>query len=275
MVNEPSTAWRLVKLSYQSVFENLALEETLARSFAQSGSSPTIRLWRNPQAVILGRFQDAEAEADIELCRRNGIAIARRFSGGGAVYHDLGTLNLTLVTPPPVGVTLKEIHERNSLVILDLLQRLGLEGTFAPPNSIHVDGRKIAGSAAALGQHFALLHSSILVSTDLDALQRALAPSREFKQTSSIRSNWHAVTTLARILGRHVELEAIEQSLLQSCASVLNARVEKGGLLDEEERMSKRLHERKYSLRDWNWNRNCVERDLGGKSEGAHTTIAV
>lgn len=269
----PAT-WRLLEVSRPSAFANLAVEEALARSHV-GPSLPVIRMWRNPPAAIVGRFQEISAEVDVELCRKNNIAIARRFTGGGAVYHDLGNLNLTLVTQRPLGVPLREMHKKNSSIILDLLAHLGLEGVFVPPNSINVGQRKIAGAAAALGQSFALWHASILVSTDTLVLQHVLAPSRQLIQTSSIRSNWRPVTTLAEVLGGEIEVDNIQQELLKSCVRMVSPRIEKSGFLDTEERYSRSLYERKYSLPHWNLNRDWFEDELERKSEGTHTTIAV
>ena len=270
-----SRNWRVLEFSYPSVFQNLALEEALTRSCMLPTFCPIVRLWKNPPSVIVGRFQNVGDEVDVKWCEQNDIAIARRFTGGGTVFHDKGNLNLTLVTGHQEGITLSELHERNASIILDLLARLGAEGVLVRPNSIHVGGRKISGAAAALGQRFALWHASILISTDVLMLQRVLAPSRAIKETSSIRSNWHPVTTLAEVLHRSVDLEYVQRTLLLSCMSVLAAKLERSELFEDEKQYSKFLYERKYSSQDWNLHGNWKDEELEGKCGGAHTTIAV
>ena len=270
-----SESWRLLEFSYSSVFQNLALEQTLARACISPVFVPVVRLWRNPQAVVVGRFQDVDAEVDLEACRRNSIDIARRFTGGGAVFHDLGNLNLTIVIRRPSSTTLSRIHEGNSSVILDMLTRLGVKGVFAPPNSIHVNGRKISGAAAALGRDFILWHASILVSTDTVMLRQVLAPSQQIMKTSAIRSKRHPVTTLTEELSGPVDMKHVQRTLLLSCQSVLNAKFERSDLLDEEKQNSRLLYDKKYSSQDWNLHRYCEGEEWDRKRGGAHTTIAV
>lgn len=273
MVIEDPPRWRLLDLSYPTAFQNLALEEALARSSILPSFLPTVRLWRNPPAAIVGRFQDVNSEVDVEFCRQNDIAIGRRFTGGGAVFHDLGSLNLTIVTRRE-NTTIGELHERNSSILLDMLARFGVEGVLVPPNSILVNHRKISGAAAAVGNRYALWHASTLVSTDVPRVHRVLAPGRVAKETSSIRSKWHPVTSLTTILGRQVDIEFVKGALLLSCNSILGSKFERSGLREEEEQTAKLLLEQKYSSQDWNlrlhWN-DEIER----KREGAHTTIAV
>lgn len=225
--------------------------------------------------MIVGRFQDVTTEVDAEFCERNGIAIARRFTGGGAVFHDFGNLNVSLITRRSEGLSLIEIYERNSALIIDFLERNGVNGKLVPPNSIHVNGRKISGAAAAIGQCFVLWHASLLISTDTLKLQRALGPSLRFKRTSSIRSNWHPVTTLTEVMGRSVHTDDAEKALLESCKKMLGSRIVESELVDHEIRFLKWLYEKKYSLRDWNWNQSWVADALDRKGAGVHTTIAV
>lgn len=267
--------WRLLELSYPSVFQNLALEEALARACISPALVPVVRLWRNPRAVVVGRFQDVDMEVDVELCRRNSIDIARRFTGGGAVFHDLGNLNLTFVIRRPAGTTLSRLHGVYSSVILDMLTRLGVKGVFVPPNSIHVNGRKISGAAAALGKDFILWHASILVSTDTVMLRRVLAPSKQIMKTSTIRSKWHPVTALTEELSGPVDIEQVQRTLLLSCESVLNAKFERCGLFDEEKQDSRLLYNKKYSSQEWNLDRSWEGKELERKGGEAHTTIAV
>jgi len=267
------TEWRLIRLSHPSVFQNLALEEALARSSASTPFVPVIRLWRNPPSVIVGRFQDVAAEVDVDYCERSRIAIARRFTGGGAVFHDYGSLNITIVMPRSEPFSIKELYERNAALIIDVLAHRGVKGEFVPPNSIYVNAKKISGAAAAVSRSYVFWHASLLVSTDTLKLKHALAPSSGFKRTNSIRSRWHPVTTLTQTLGEPVD-DDLEEELLKSCSMMFGSRMEQSELLDHEIRQMEQLYEEKYSLRDWNWNQHW-SRGLGRKVERAHTTIAV
>ena len=77
-------------------YENLALEEHLFETLPEGAG--LFMLWQNTDAVIIGRYQNAAEEIDAAYVKENGIAVVRRMSGGGAVFHDLGGLNYTLIT---------------------------------------------------------------------------------------------------------------------------------------------------------------------------------
>lgn len=261
LVGGPTTSdrWRLLEQSYGSVFQNLAIEEALARSALSPTFRPTVRLWVNPQSVILGRFQKASTEVDISLCQQSGIQIARRFTGGGAVYQDEGNLNLTLVIQQGERPTQPGLSETASAIVLGALSGFGLKGSFLEPNSIMLGERKISGAAAASGNGFALWHGSLLVSTNVDTLESVLAPSRQKHMTHFVRSRWHPVTTLKAAVGRKVSVEEVRSKLIESAQEILGAKLEADRMRADEERWFTSLYTRKYSLPNWNNDGECEE----------------
>jgi len=72
---------------------NLAVEEAIPRVLGRGLTLNTIRFWRSPNTVVIGRSQILESEVDLDACIRHGICVVRRFTGGGAVYQDIGNLN--------------------------------------------------------------------------------------------------------------------------------------------------------------------------------------
>jgi len=265
LVSEPTASdhWRLLEQSYGTVFQNLAIEEALARSTLSPTFRPTIRLWVNPQSVILGRFQKASTEVDTSLCQQKGIEIARRFTGGGAVYQDEGNLNLTLVTQRVETHTQPRLNETASAIVLSALRSFGLKGSILAPSSIMLGERKISGGAAASGKGFALWHGSLLVSTNVDTLESVLAPSRQKRTTHYVHSRWHPVTTLEAALGRKVSVEEVQSKLTKSAQEILGAKLEADGLRVDEKRLFTSLYARKYSLPNWNNNGEYEENSSG------------
>jgi lipoate-protein ligase A len=250
--------WRLLDLSSESAFNNLALEETLARKAGSESFLPTVRFWTNAPAVVLGRFQEASSEVDLDLCELRKVQVARRFTGGGAVFQDKGTLNFTIVTEPCLRLSVGKLHETYSRLIISSLKGLGLNCSFSPPNSILVDGRKLCGAAAAFGNHFALWHGSILVSTDTELLEEVLAPSRRIASTRFVRSHWKAVTTIEAELGAKIGLREVRSQLLRSFASGFDAELGEEGLTPDEEDYW-RILSRKYSSVEWNLHGNALQ----------------
>ena len=99
---------KLIILDGKDPYRNLAIEEYL---FLNSDDD-VFMLWQNDRTVVIGKNQNAYAEVNTEFVLNNGIKIARRITGGGAVYHDLGN----------VTIPLSVLTEAVSLWILNRLQ---------------------------------------------------------------------------------------------------------------------------------------------------------
>ena len=266
---------RKIDCTYPSALLNLAVEETIARNFSTgSQTQPTVRLWVNPKSVILGRFQSVRSEVDLVQCHLNDVQIARRFTGGGAVFHDEGTLNFTITSARPES-SLLEFQEANLRLVLDALGNLGVRCSASSPNSILVEGRKICGAACAVGIDFGIWHCSVLVDTNVQLLESTLAPSRSKANSRFVRSKWQPVTTLSIALRRRVGVGEVMRTLESTIEERFGRNLEASGLSTEEEECLQVLYTQKYSLDEWN-----MEGERGfvyGKESGRanHTTIAV
>ena len=243
--------WRLLDFSCDSVYRNLATEEALIECCQSDIFRPTVRIWINQTAAIVGRYQDVALEVDEEYCLRNGIQIARRFTGGGTVYHDHGNLNLTILSEIR-DIDLQETRHRNLLIVQELLSQFGVESTVDSPNAILVHGKKISGASAAVRRDYVLWHASLLVSTRLESVARVLSPSRKPAYTNHVRSHWKPITNLVSSIGRHVEMHEAKKEIVIVAEKILGNRLERSTLTSCEERTAKRLHDQKYSGAEWN-----------------------
>ena len=84
---------RLLRLASQSPYFNLATEEYLLKN----SFDDICMLWQNAPSVIIGRYQNTLAEINVDFVNQNHITVARRLTGGGAVFHDLGNLNFSFI----------------------------------------------------------------------------------------------------------------------------------------------------------------------------------
>jgi len=259
--------WRLLEVDCDSVYRNLALEEALITSQTPAAETPKVRIWINPPAIVAGRFQDIHLEADTALCMRKGITIARRFTGGGTVYHDQGNLNVTMVSLEPI-IDLQTIQYRNITIMKETLLRMGVQSVITSPNSIIIRGRKIAGASLAVRRNLVLWHASLLVSTDLTTLNQVLSPSRETFPTNRVRSKWQPVTNLQTAVSRSVEIMEVKKEILSSIEEIYDIRLRKSQLSPSEESITTQLHDLKYATADWN-NEGIVS-----KESETHRTIA-
>ena len=148
---------------------NIALEESLRAKLVADGSRGYFLCGRNEPSVIVGRNQNALAELSLPAHQR-GVHVYRRTSGGGAVYHDEGNLNWCWVIRGGL-----EDRERLLGLVLKVLQTLGIAAKEGPRGGIYAGKKKIGGTACAAGKGVLLFHGTLLISTDLDELQSALA----------------------------------------------------------------------------------------------------
>lgn len=143
-------------------------------------------LWANDNVVVIGRNQDAYAECRIESLESDGGKLARRLSGGGAVYHDLGNLNFTFIAKS-ADFSL----DKNRAVILRALKSLGVNAVLTGRNDIEVDGFKVSGNAYYKHDGKEYHHGTMLISSTADKVAKYLTPaSTKFagKAVKSVKS---------------------------------------------------------------------------------------
>ena len=140
--------------------------------FMKQETDSVFMLWQDTPSVVIGKHQRLRSEVDQEWAEREQVHVARRFSGGGAVYHDLGNVNLTFIETTPRLPEFVTYLQRT----LDFLNSMGLMATGGERLGIYLNGLKISGSAQCLYKDRVLYHCTLLYDTDLTALHQALNP---------------------------------------------------------------------------------------------------
>lgn len=165
---------------------NLATEETMFKEYLDSrgGAAATLFLWRNEPTVVIGAHQNAYRECALKKMEEDGVILTRRRTGGGAVYHDLGNTNFTLLTRPRA----RDEIERNMRVVTRALAHFGVEAKVSGRNDITVGGRKVSGCAFRKAGAAALQHGTLLLNADMGALARYLTPSKLKLQSKGVKS---------------------------------------------------------------------------------------
>ncbi len=143
-------------------------------------------LWRNSETVVIGRYQNPWSECNLEKMKAEGVKLARRQSGGGAVFHDKENLNFTFLS----GIDDYD-KDKNFQIIKDALKSFGIDADVSGRNDMTVEGKKISGSAFRLTKDRAFHHGTLLVNVDLGRLKNYLNPDPlklESKGIKSVRS---------------------------------------------------------------------------------------
>ncbi len=230
---------------------NLAAEEYLL----DNARDDVFMLWRNEPSVIIGAYQNAYAEVDLQYVKQNSIKVVRRITGGGAVFHDLGNVNYTYIFH---GVDGDIDFVKYTRPMIECLAGMGLEARLDGRNDIVADGRKISGNAQCKrpiknGGYSLLHHGTLLFSADMSSLGAALNVrdiKLEDKGIKSVRSRVANIVDLPDYTGPKNVIDFI----MQIFANVS----ESGAVPLERNEVAEieALAARKYRTWEWNFGRS-------------------
>ncbi len=190
---------------------NLALEEYVLRRL--DPDQDYLILWQNRPAVIVGRFQNTAEEVNQPYVDAHGVAVVRRLSGGGAVYHDLGNLNFTFIVRREVGGF--NDFGRFTLPVLETLRSFGVPAERSSRNDLTIEGQKFSGNAQYVSGTRLLHHGTILFDSDLDAVASVLHVQPDKIESHGIKSVRARVTNVRPYLPDSVNLAAFVERLAE------------------------------------------------------------
>lgn len=222
-------------------YYNLSLEEYLLNNVEED--EVILYLWQNANTVVIGRNQNPWKECKCKELELNNGKIARRLSGGGAVYHDLGNLNFTFVASEALYNLEKQLK-----VILKAAQKEGINAQFSGRNDIEVNGKKFSGNAFYFTKTSAYHHGAILIDTDISKLGSYLQVSKEKIQSKGIDSVQARVVNL-KSLRETITVESFKMRLKESFKEIYGGNPEEY-ILNEEIFKLNELYN-KYS--SWEW----------------------
>lgn len=218
---------------------NMAFDEFTLESLPVD--EPVFYLWQNAPSVIIGLNQSAYSEVNLPFLESRGIALARRVTGGGAVYHDLGNLNYSIVGPT---ATMENAYG----IMADALRRLGLPAERSGRNDILVEGRKCSGYAKRLSRSRMMIHGTLMWDINLEDLTQALAVPGSKLEAAGVASVRSRVANLRSYLPQFRDIGAFRDAL----QDILSAGDDTIGLSPEDLETVGKMADEKF--RTWQWN---------------------
>ena len=202
-------------------------------------------LWQNAPSVIIGLNQSVYAEVNLPYIEEHGILVARRVTGGGAVYHDLGNLNYSLAGP---ACEVENCYD----LMADTLRRLGIPAERTGRNDIMVNGRKCSGWAKRLSKDRMMIHGTLMWDVDLKALTEALAVPGSKLQAAGIASVQSRVCNLQGLLPQFKDINSFKAALHQTLAGE-DPEIR---LTDTQKAQVTELKHKKFGTWDWIYGRS-------------------
>lgn len=226
---------------------NLALEEYLLRH-VQNGSD-ILLFYINEPSIIIGRHQNILEEINSDYVQEHTIHVVRRLSGGGAVYHDLGNLNFSFLTPYHKD-ELQNLKKFTQPVV-NALQKMGLDAALNSRNDILLNGYKISGNAQYITGQRMVSHGTLLFNSDLSGVNEALKVKTNAISSKGIKSTRSQVANIAEYLKEPMDITTFRSRLLQDLFDS-DGEIEQYHLNSVDWQAVHALADERY--RNWEWN---------------------
>ena len=237
---------KYINIDYSVPFYNFALEEYL---LTEAPKDDYVFFYIHIPSIIVGKFQNTIEEVNKDFVDSENIIVARRLSGGGAVYHDSGNLNFSFVH----AAGKNDVHNfaKFTQPVIGALNNLGINAMLSGRNDIVVDDKKISGNAQCYKNNRLLHHGTLLYNADMNYLIRALKVKDLKIQSKGIKSVRSRVTNLIDYMDTPMDIYAFKNHLLDFLRQTGN--IEEMVLDDD---VIKRIEKRAlshFSTWDWNW----------------------
>ena len=254
--------WRLLKLEVGDAFTNMAIDEAILTARIAGKVPNTLRFYRwKPAAVSLGRFQNLFSEVHVENCRKRGVDIVRRITGGGTVYHDYdGEITYSVVVDgKDLGCADMDIISAYRTICKGLIEAVRILGTTAEFNpldtkqcpSITIRRKKISGSAQSYKKGILLQHGTLLVDINHKKMFTFLKVPWAKTLMDVLEVSKKKLTSAKQELESRMSIEAAYQALVTGFKKALRIQLVEEELTSYERKLAERLRRKKFSSDDW------------------------
>jgi lipoate-protein ligase A len=203
----------------------------------------TLRFQRFEPCVLIGRSQEIAAEVRLDRCGERSIALARRLTGGGAVYMDAGVLSWQIVAGRKrLGIGLAEVAGKICSAVAAGLSMLGATAEFSPPNAIVAAGRKLGGASGYFEGATLVHEGTVLVDVDFREMFEILRRPGVENAADLARH----LTSLTELLGEAPPLSAVKSAIATAVASELNLSISSETSTQREKKLAAEFHDAEF-----------------------------
>lgn len=235
----------LINNTSTNAYFNLAMEEY----FLKNTTEDIFMLWRNENAIIVGKNQNTLSEINYEYVKENNIKVVRRQSGGGAVFHDLGNINFTFISCNNNSFS---DFKRFTMPIIEALKTLNIQAEFSGRNDLLINNQKFSGNAQYNYKNKVMHHGTLLFSSQINDLSSALKVKPSKFEGKGIKSVKSRVTNISNHLENNMTVSEFKEYLM----NFINNKDEHNqfyNLSDYDISEINKLVDEKYSTWEWNF----------------------
>jgi len=237
---------RCIISDHTDPYFNLAAEEVLLKD----RNEDYFLMYRNTPSIVVGKHQNTMAEINLPYVQKMGIKVARRISGGGTVYHDQGNLVFSFITSGKEGELVD--YRRYTRPVIEAMKKAGLEVTLGKRNEILLEGMKISGTASHVYKLRALHHGTLLFSSRMKQLERALKVNPGNFEDRAVKSIRSKVTNISSHLVYKMDVADFQKMIYNHILYTMDGATPyrfSGKDLDD----IGKLRDAKFSTWDWNF----------------------
>jgi len=245
----------------------MAIDEAILRTRIENLVPNTLRFYRwKPSAVSIGKFQKIENEVHLDNCKKYGVDVVRRITGGGTVHHDAEdeiTYSVVASKEDLEARDITDVYAKIYAGVSEALKILGINADFSLgkaktcPN-LTVKGKKISGSAQSHKKGVVLQHGTLLVDVDLEKMFTFLRVPWAKTCMEVVNIAKDKITSIKRELEEEVSIREVNHALMEGFQKALNIQLANDELTPCEWEHAEKLYKEKYATEEWNFQGRSV-----------------